>query len=87
MKTYKIQPGWRYPFGATVDAKGVNFSIWGYQATSVELLLYEHAQSATPFQVIWHAVLPQVRGGLAATALFVFILTWSDFLLALVLTS
>ena len=31
------------------------------------------------------AVLPQVRGGLAATALFVFILNWSDFLLALVL--
>ena len=33
------------------------------------------------------AVLPQVRGGLAATALFVFILNWSDFLLALVLTA
>jgi multiple sugar transport system permease protein len=33
------------------------------------------------------AVLPQVRGGLAATALFVFILNWSDFLLALVLTT
>jgi multiple sugar transport system permease protein len=32
------------------------------------------------------AVLPQVRGGLAATALFVFILNWSDFLIALVLT-
>jgi len=32
------------------------------------------------------AVLPQVRGGLAATALFVFILNWSDFLLALVLS-
>ena len=31
--------------------------------------------------------MPQVRGGLAATALFVFILNWSDFLLALVLTS
>jgi multiple sugar transport system permease protein len=32
------------------------------------------------------AVLPQVKGGLAATALFVFILNWSDFLIALVLT-
>jgi len=32
------------------------------------------------------AILPQVRGGLAATALFVFILCWSDFLIALVLT-
>jgi multiple sugar transport system permease protein len=31
-------------------------------------------------------VLPQVRGGLAATALFVFILNWSDFLIALVMS-
>jgi multiple sugar transport system permease protein len=31
-------------------------------------------------------VLPQVRGGLAVTTLFVFILNWSDFLLALVLS-
>jgi multiple sugar transport system permease protein len=31
-------------------------------------------------------VLPQVKGGLAATALFVFILNWSDLLLALTLT-
>lgn len=33
------------------------------------------------------AVLPNVKGGLAATALFVFILNWSDFLIALVLTT
>lgn len=32
------------------------------------------------------AVLPQVRSGIAATALFVFILNWSDFLIALILT-
>ena len=32
------------------------------------------------------AILPLVKGGLAATALFVFILNWSDFLIALVLT-
>jgi len=31
-------------------------------------------------------VLPQVKGGLAVTALFVFILNWSDFLIALVLS-
>jgi multiple sugar transport system permease protein len=33
------------------------------------------------------AVLPQVKGGLAATALFVFILNWSDFLIAKVMTT
>jgi multiple sugar transport system permease protein len=32
------------------------------------------------------AVLPLVKGGLATTALFVFILNWSDFLIALVLS-
>src|SRR4051812_45057668 len=52
MKNYKIQPGWRDPFGVTVDAAGVNFSIWGQRATSAELLLYERARSTTPFQVI-----------------------------------
>ena len=52
METYKIQPGWRYPFGVTVDAAGVNFSIWDQRATSAELLLYERARSTTPFQVI-----------------------------------
>ena len=47
MKTYKIQLGWRYPFGVTVDAAGVNFSIWGQRATSAELLLYEQARSTS----------------------------------------
>src|SRR5262245_28681656 len=50
--TYTIRPGRRYPFGATVDAAGVNFSLWGYGAMSAELLLYAHARSPAPFQVI-----------------------------------
>ncbi len=41
----------------------------------------------TQWGAFFKAILPQVRGGLAATALFVFILNWSDFLIALVLTS
>ncbi len=40
----------------------------------------------SPFGAFRRAVLPLVRGGLATTALFVFILNWSDFLIALVLT-
>ncbi|HZR93171.1 MAG TPA: carbohydrate ABC transporter permease [Gaiellaceae bacterium] len=40
----------------------------------------------TQWGAFFKAILPQVRGGLAATALFVFILNWSDFLIALVLT-
>jgi multiple sugar transport system permease protein len=41
----------------------------------------------TLWGAFFKAVLPQVRGGLAATALFVFILNWSDFLIALVMTT
>jgi multiple sugar transport system permease protein len=41
----------------------------------------------TQWGAFFKAILPQVRGGLAATALFVFILNWSDFLIALVLTT
>jgi multiple sugar transport system permease protein len=40
----------------------------------------------THWGAFFKAVLPQVKGGLAATALFVFILNWSDFLIALVMT-
>ena len=42
---------------------------------------------ATQWGAFFKAILPNVKGGLAATALFVFILNWSDFLIALVLTS
>lgn len=41
----------------------------------------------TQWGAFFKAVLPLVKGGLAATALFVFILNWSDFLIALVLTN
>ena len=40
----------------------------------------------THWGAFFKAVLPQIKGGLAATALFVFILNWSDFLIALVMT-
>ena len=44
--------GNRYPPGATLAADGVNFSLFSRHATGVELLLYEAADSARPFQVI-----------------------------------
>jgi multiple sugar transport system permease protein len=40
----------------------------------------------TQWGAFFKAVMPQVKGGLAATALFVFILNWSDFLIAKVMT-
>ncbi len=52
LKRYATQPGHRFPFGATSDSKGTNFSVWARFATHVELLLYERSDSPTPFQVI-----------------------------------
>ena len=44
--------GRRDPPGATLAADGVNFSIFSPEATCVELLLYEAADSPRPFQVV-----------------------------------
>jgi isoamylase len=52
VKKYNIRPGSRYPPGAIVDCEGVNFSTFSRYATTVELLLYERADSPAPFQVI-----------------------------------
>ncbi|NEE03336.1 carbohydrate ABC transporter permease [Phytoactinopolyspora halotolerans] len=40
---------------------------------------------ATRLQAFWRIVLPQLRGGLAATTIFVFITAWNEFLFALAL--
>ena len=37
-------------------------------------------------RVFWKVCLPQVKAGLAATAVFGLILTWNEFLFALLLT-
>jgi len=72
---YKTRPGWRYPPGAKVDEGGVNFSVFSRHATSVELRLYESAQSPAPFQVVsldpeknrtfffWHVYAEGLRPG------------------------
>ena len=47
-----VRTGRRYPPGATLVANGVNFCVFSPDATWVELLLYEAADSAQPFQVV-----------------------------------
>ncbi|MBK1644785.1 glycogen debranching enzyme GlgX [Thiocapsa imhoffii] len=49
---YQLRPGRRYPNGATVEDDGVNFSVFSRHACGAELLLYEDAASAEPFQII-----------------------------------
>jgi multiple sugar transport system permease protein len=41
---------------------------------------------ATPLQVFTKVIMPLVKGGLAVTALFIFILNWSDLIVALTIT-
>jgi isoamylase len=68
----RIWPGSPHPLGATWDGEGVNFAIFSEHATSVELCLFDTAESAEPSaQVsmsaatdrVWHAYLPDVRPG------------------------
>jgi len=37
---------------------------------------------ANRFQALWYVILPQVRGGIAVTVIFVFLNAWNEFLFA-----
>ena len=50
--TYKVRDGSRFPVGTTFTEEGVNFCIFSRHASQVELLLYEHIHSQSPFQTI-----------------------------------
>ncbi|MFH0822358.1 MAG: glycogen debranching protein GlgX [Pseudomonadota bacterium] len=52
MKQFNTRAGSRYPTGSAWTGNGANFSIFSRHAASVELLLYERADSRVPFQVI-----------------------------------
>ncbi|MDD2760276.1 MAG: isoamylase, partial [Methylomonas sp.] len=51
-KKYTLRPGSPYPHGIHVGEDGVNFSISSRHATHVELLLFAHADSKQPFQIV-----------------------------------
>src|SRR5579862_3810900 len=63
------------PLGASVQANGVNFSVFSRFATAIELLLFDHEDDALPARVIripaatnrtyhyWHTFVPGVRPG------------------------
>lgn len=70
-----ITPGHSAPLGATVQSKGVNFSLFSRHATAVEILLFEQVDDVTPSQSIafdpvqmrsyhyWHAFVPRLKAG------------------------
>lgn len=69
----------------------VPFSVWlmitYFQELPPELEEAAAIDRASRFQTFWHVILPQVRGGIAVTAIFAFIDAWNEFLYAVVLTS
>ena len=41
-----------------------------------------YLDKASRWQTLWHIILPQVRGGIAVTVIFVFLNAWNEFLFA-----
>ena len=66
------------------------YVIWmmrGYlQEVPIELEHSALVDGWSRWQVIWRVVMPMVRGGFFATAVFTFVFAWNDFLFALILT-
>ena len=66
-----IEPGRAHPVGASVVDGGVNFSVFSENASSVELLLFDRPDDASPAQVVplardfhfWHVFVPGVGAG------------------------
>ena len=70
-----VSVGHSAPLGATVTPNGVNFSLYSRHATSVELLLFDHANDIRPAELIrldrafnrtyhyWHVAVPGLRPG------------------------
>lgn len=74
---YQVEPGRTHPLGAKPDKSGVNFSLFSYKATSVELLLFDKHDNPEPIQIIqldpkinktfhiWHVYVRGLKHGAA----------------------
>lgn len=65
------------------------FAIW-LMVSYFEDVPYEMEEAALldragRFRTLWYVILPQVRGGIAVTTIFVFLNAWNEFLFAVVL--
>jgi multiple sugar transport system permease protein len=83
---------WNTRFGLIILYGAVTFpfAVWllrsFFQEVPREISEAAIVDGCTQWGAFFKAVLPLAKGGLAATALFVFILNWSDFLIAKVMT-
>ena len=91
---------WTFQYGLSNNRHGLiliyvainlPFVIWILQSfiQQVPVQLEEAARvdGANPFQVFFLVVLPVIKPGLAAAAIFTFRIAWNEFILALVLTN
>lgn len=76
---------------AVYVAGGLPFAIWIIRSfmDAIPMELEEAAaiDGCNPLQALWYVVLPLARPGLLAGFLLVFVDTWNEFLMALVLTA
>ena len=65
------------------------FAIWllvsYFEDVPVEMEEAALLDRAGRLRALWHVVLPQVRGGIAVTTIFVFLNAWNEFMFAVVL--
>ncbi len=66
------------------------FAIW-LMVSYMEDIPFEMEEAAlldraSRFQALWHIILPQVRGGIAVTVIFIFLNAWNEFLFAVQLS-
>src|SRR2546421_614612 len=65
----KLQPGRRYPLGASFDGAGTNFSLFSELADRVELCLFDDAGKETRVDLpevtgfVWHGYAPGIAPG------------------------
>jgi ABC-type glycerol-3-phosphate transport system permease component len=62
------------------------FAIW-LMVSYIEDIPFEMEEAAfldraSRLQTLWHVIIPQVRGGIAVTVIFVFLNAWNEFLFA-----
>lgn len=90
--TYRLEISDTLP-GLILAYTAINlpFAIWILQGffAQIPTQLEEAARmdGANPFQAFMHVVLPLIKPGLAATAIFSFRIAWNEFIMALVLTN
>jgi multiple sugar transport system permease protein len=66
------------------------FAVWllvsYFEDIPVEMEEAAYIDGATRLRTLWRIIIPQVRGGIAVTVVFVFLNAWNEFLFAVVLS-